>query len=65
MPKLPVKRPGGRSRRITEAVFDAVESLLADAPSELPSIAAIAQRAEVNPTTLYRGEPPDARQPGT
>jgi AcrR family transcriptional regulator len=54
MAKLPVKRPGGRSSRITQAVFDAVESLLAEAPSEIPSMAEIAQRAEVNPTTLYR-----------
>jgi AcrR family transcriptional regulator len=54
MAKLPVKRPGGRSSRITQAVFDAVESLLAEAPSEIPSMAVIAQRAEVNPTTLYR-----------
>jgi AcrR family transcriptional regulator len=54
MPKVPVKRPGGRSSRITQAVFDAVESLLAEVPSEIPSISAIADRAEVNPTTLYR-----------
>jgi AcrR family transcriptional regulator len=54
MAKIPMKRPGGRSSRITEAVFDAVEALLAEVPSEVPSIAAIAQRAEVNPTTLYR-----------
>jgi AcrR family transcriptional regulator len=55
MPKLPVKRrPGGRSSRITQAVFDAVEALLTEAPSTIPSIAAIAQRAAVNPTTLYR-----------
>jgi AcrR family transcriptional regulator len=54
MAKLPVKRPGGRSSRITQAVFDAVESLLAEAPSEIPSMTVIAQRAEVNPTTLYR-----------
>src|SRR5277367_2743515 len=54
MPKLPVKRPGGRSSRITAAVFEAVESLLAETPSEVPSISAIAQRAKVNPTTLYR-----------
>jgi AcrR family transcriptional regulator len=54
MPKPPVKRPGGRSSRITDAVFAAVESLLAESPSEIPSIAAIAERAEVNPTTLYR-----------
>jgi AcrR family transcriptional regulator len=54
MAKTPLRRPGGRSSRITKAVFDAVEALLADAPTELPSMAAIAQRSQVNPTTLYR-----------
>jgi AcrR family transcriptional regulator len=49
-----MRRPGGRSSRITQAVFAAVESLLAEAPSEIPSIASIADRAEVNATTLYR-----------
>jgi AcrR family transcriptional regulator len=51
---LPVKRPGGRSSRVTQAVFEAVESLLEAAPSDIPSIAEIAERADVNPTTLYR-----------
>jgi AcrR family transcriptional regulator len=54
MAKPPKKRPGGRSSRITQAVFAAVESLLAEAPSEIPSISSIADRAEVNATTLYR-----------
>jgi AcrR family transcriptional regulator len=54
MPKLPAKRPGGRSSRVTRAVFDAVESLLGEHPSKMPSMAMIAERADVNPTTLYR-----------
>jgi AcrR family transcriptional regulator len=54
MPKSPSKRPGGRSTRITRAVFEAVESLLAEAPAEIPSMALIADRADVNPSTLYR-----------
>jgi AcrR family transcriptional regulator len=54
MPKSPSKRPGGRSTRITRAVFEAVESLLAESPAEIPSMALIADRAEVNPSTLYR-----------
>ena len=54
MAKPPMRRPGGRSSRITQAVFAAVESLLSEAPSEIPSIASIADRAEVNATTLYR-----------
>jgi len=47
-------RPGGRSRRVKEAVFAAVEALLAENPDDLPSMAAIAERAGVAPTSLYR-----------
>jgi AcrR family transcriptional regulator len=60
MANSPIKRPGGRSSRVTQAVFDAVESLLAESPAEIPSMAAIAKRADVNATTLYRRWP-DAR----
>lgn len=48
------KRPGGRSSRIKNAVFDAVEALLGESPGEMPSMAAIAERSQVNPTSLYR-----------
>ena len=48
------KRPGGRSLRVKDAVFAAVEALLAENPNELPSMAAIAERAGVSPTSLYR-----------
>jgi AcrR family transcriptional regulator len=57
MPKsTPVRasRPGGRSSRVKSAVFTAVESLLLESPGELPSMTAIAARAGVNPTSLYR-----------
>jgi len=47
-------RPGGRSSRVKEAVFAAMEALLAENPSDLPSMAAIAERAGVSPTSLYR-----------
>jgi AcrR family transcriptional regulator len=47
-------RPGGRSRRVREAVFAAVEDLLTESPGELPPLAVIAARAGVNPTSLYR-----------
>jgi AcrR family transcriptional regulator len=47
-------RPGGRSSRVKSAVFTAVESLLLESPGELPSMTAIAERAGVNPTSLYR-----------
>jgi AcrR family transcriptional regulator len=39
---------------VKEAVFAAVEEFLAENPSDLPSMAAIAERAQVNPTSLYR-----------
>ena len=48
------KRPGGRSLRVKDAVFAAVEALLAENPNEVPSMAAIAERAGVSPTSLYR-----------
>lgn len=54
MAKSVVSRPGGRSSRIKDAVYAAVESLLAEHPGDLPSMAAIAKRAKVNPTSLYR-----------
>ena len=47
-------RPGGRSGRIRDAVFAAVEDLLLQSPGDLPSMSAIAARAGVNPTSLYR-----------
>ena len=52
--RSPAARPGGRSSRMKEAVFAAIEELLAENPGDLPSIAAIAERAGVNPTSLYR-----------
>jgi AcrR family transcriptional regulator len=48
------KRPGGRSLRVKDSVFAAVEALLAENPNDLPSMAAIAERAGVSPTSLYR-----------
>lgn len=47
-------RPGGRSALVKTAVFDAVEDLMAEIPDRLPSMAEIAARANVNPTSLYR-----------
>jgi AcrR family transcriptional regulator len=47
-------RPGGRSARVKEAVFAAVEALLLESPGDLPSMTAVAERAGVNPTSLYR-----------
>jgi AcrR family transcriptional regulator len=47
-------RPGGRSSRVRKAVFDAVEALMRANKGALPSMAEIAARAQVNPTSLYR-----------
>ena len=54
MAKKPPSRPGGRSARVRDAVFDAVEALMAQNKGALPSMAEIAARAGVNPTSLYR-----------
>jgi len=54
MAKQAGTRPGGRSRRVQEAVFAAMEDLLAESPGDLPPLAAVAARAGVNPTSLYR-----------
>jgi AcrR family transcriptional regulator len=52
--KQPSVRPGGRSEKVRTAVFDAVEALMAKNPRDLPSMAEVAERAGINPTTLYR-----------
>lgn len=54
MARTPPSRPGGRSARVRDAVFDAVEALMAQNKGALPSMAEIASRAGVNPTSLYR-----------
>lgn len=54
MAKKPLSRPGGRSRRVRDAVFAAAEALMAENKGTLPSMAEIAARAGVNPTSLYR-----------
>ena len=47
-------RPGGRSARVRAAVHRAVEELLAEGPAEALTIPAVAARADVHPTTVYR-----------
>lgn len=47
-------RPGGRSARIQQAVHEATKDLLASLGREDLTIPAIAARAGVNPTTIYR-----------
>ena len=50
------KRPGGRSARVRKAVFDATLNVLATGYSSL-SIDAVAAKAGVNKTTIYRNWP--------
>lgn len=47
-------RPGGRSERIQIAVHSAVRDLLQDDPGRDLTIAMIAAKAEVPPSTIYR-----------
>ena len=51
------KRPGGRSARVRQAVFDATLDVLADSGYSSLSIDAVAARAGVNKTTIYRNWP--------
>ncbi|MFI7586541.1 TetR/AcrR family transcriptional regulator [Spongisporangium articulatum] len=47
-------RPGGRSARVRAAVHRAVVDLLTEQPADGLTIPAVAQRAGVHPTTVYR-----------
>jgi AcrR family transcriptional regulator len=47
-------RPGGRSSRVRAAVHRAVGELLAEEPAETLTIPAVAARAGVHATTVYR-----------
>lgn len=49
-----VRRPGGRTADITRRVNDAVLQLLAEGGLETCTFAAVAERAEVERSTLYR-----------
>jgi AcrR family transcriptional regulator len=54
MTSITGSRPGGRSARIQQAVHDATKELLAAVGRDELTIPAIATRAGVNPTTIYR-----------
>lgn len=54
MTPLDGSRPGGRSARIQQAVHDATRELLVETERDGISVPAIAARAGVNPTTIYR-----------
>ncbi len=47
-------RPGGRSARVRAAVHHAVEELLAEGAADQLTVPAVAARAGVHPTTVYR-----------
>ncbi|MFJ2839521.1 TetR/AcrR family transcriptional regulator [Nocardia sp. NPDC087230] len=50
----PQRRPGGRSARVREAVLDATTAELAEHGYQGLSVDAVAQRAGVHKTTVYR-----------
>ena len=51
------KRPGGRTAAVSDAIRTAVEELVAERGSERVTIPMVAERAGVNPTTVYRRWP--------
>ncbi|MFB7944247.1 TetR/AcrR family transcriptional regulator [Kitasatospora phosalacinea] len=53
-PAEPVRRTGGRSARVCAAVHRAVTELIAEGGADQLSIPAVATRAGVNPTSVYR-----------
>ncbi|GAA2089850.1 TetR/AcrR family transcriptional regulator [Kitasatospora saccharophila] len=53
-PAEPVRRTGGRSARVCAAVHRAVTELIAEGGADQVSIPAVAARAGVNPTSVYR-----------
>ncbi len=53
----PAKRPGGRTAAVSNAIRTAVEELVAEKGSERVTIPMVAERAGVNPTTVYRRWP--------
>ena len=48
------RRPGGRSTRVVAAVHAAVNELVAEGNPGDVTVSEIAERAEVNPTSIYR-----------
>lgn len=54
MSEQAASRPGGRSARVQTAVHNAAQDLQAELDRECLTIPLIAERAGVNPTTIYR-----------
>jgi AcrR family transcriptional regulator len=59
-PRVGARRPGGRSARIRDAVLAATAEVLAEAGYDGLSIEAVAARAGVHKTTVYRRWPTKA-----
>ncbi|TPG35052.1 TetR/AcrR family transcriptional regulator [Mycolicibacterium hodleri] len=55
--RRPVKRPGGRTAAVTNAIRSAVEDLVTEKGRDKVSIPMVAERAGVNATTIYRRWP--------
>jgi AcrR family transcriptional regulator len=53
-PAPQARRPGGRSARIRAAVHRAVEELVAESGPDAVTVPAVAERAGVHATTIYR-----------
>lgn len=54
LPRATGPRPGGRSARVQAAIHQAVRELLAEGPRESLTVPAVATRAGVTPSTIYR-----------
>ena len=52
--EAPVRRPGGRSAAVVSSIKKAVEGLVAERGRERVTIPMVAERAGVNPTSIYR-----------
>jgi AcrR family transcriptional regulator len=49
-----VRRPGGRSARVRDAVYTAVGQFVGEGERDSMTIPQVAERAGVNPTSIYR-----------
>lgn len=50
----PARRPGGRSAKVRDAVYTAVGQLMGEGKADRITIPLLANRAGVNPTSIYR-----------
>lgn len=54
MPESAARRTGGRSARVLDAIYAAVGQLMGEGKPDRITIPMVAQRAGVNPTSVYR-----------